>query len=114
MPKAEIRLRALCKLETNGRLESSCHPLRPVRNPKKYNVLRIEAARAIAPYLQPKLSAVEMTQHDPADTYTDAVLAAMTNDLLHESPGLKQIMLNNLLHAHHELKEKTRYRRSSG
>lgn len=80
--------------------------LRVMRDPKKPDELRVEAAKAVAPYLQPKLSAVEMTQHDPADTYTDAELRVMMNDLLHESPELKEAMLNSLLHAYPELKEK--------
>lgn len=59
-----------------------------MRNPRKPDALRIEAAKAVAPYLQPKLSAVEVINTEPDDNISEAEIKERLNKLLSEHPEL--------------------------
>lgn len=62
--------------------------LRVMRNTKKPDDLRIEAAKAVAPYLAPKLSAVEVTERNDIDNFTEAEILERIQALLNENPEL--------------------------
>ena len=63
--------------------------LRVMRDSKKSDDLRIEAAKAVAPYLTPKLSAVELTErNDDDDMLTEPELLARLQSLLKEHPEI--------------------------
>lgn len=64
--------------------------LRVMRNPRKPDALRIEAAKAVAPYLRPKLSAVEVTNTEPDDNMSEAEIKERFNKLLSEHPDLME------------------------
>ncbi len=61
--------------------------LRVMRDSKKADELRIEAAKAVAPYLAPKLSAVEVSGHnDPEEKLTHAELLKQFEILMNAHP----------------------------
>ena len=63
--------------------------LRLMRDSKKPDDLRVEAAKAVAPYLAPKLSAVEVTgRHDGDGKLTEAQILAKMKTLLNDHPEL--------------------------
>lgn len=63
--------------------------LRTMRDSKKPVELRIEAAKAVAPYLAPKLSAVELTgQFDDDERLTESELLGRLQILIQEHPEL--------------------------
>ena len=62
--------------------------LRVMRDSKKPDDLRIEAAKAVAPYLTPKLSAVELTERNEDESLTEAELMERLKTLLSEHPEL--------------------------
>lgn len=60
-----------------------------MRNGKKPDALRVEAAKAVAPYLAPKLSAVELTgQLDDDEKVTESELMGRLQTLIKEHPEL--------------------------
>lgn len=64
--------------------------LRVMRDSKKADQLRIEAAKAVAPYLTPKLSAVEITgQYENDELLTELELLERLKALLSEHPELR-------------------------
>jgi hypothetical protein len=75
--------------------------LRVMRDSKKADELRIEAAKAVAPYLTPKLSAVEVNgQFDDDERLTDADILGKLKSLLIEHPEiLEQVAVNSSLTA---------------
>lgn len=75
-------------LDEHG-ISSPIHYLLGVmRNNKKPDALRIEAAKSVAPYLQPKLSAVEFTNSNPDEGKTEAELMNDLRRLIGENPDL--------------------------
>ncbi len=63
--------------------------LRVMRDSKKPDPVRIEAAKAVAPYLAPKLSAVELTgQFDGDEKLTEPEILERLKALIHEHPAL--------------------------
>lgn len=59
-----------------------------MRNGKKPDALRVEAAKAVAPYLAPKLSAIELTERNDDETLTEAEILAQLKSLLEIHPEL--------------------------
>lgn len=63
--------------------------LRVMRDSKKADTLRIEAAKAVAPYMSPKLSAVEVSgQYDSGEELTETQLLERLQILIAEHPEL--------------------------
>jgi hypothetical protein len=64
------------------------HMLRVMRNSKKPDSLRLEAARSVAPFLCPKLSAVEVTNQSDDAKFTEAELLEQLKELITSHPEL--------------------------
>jgi hypothetical protein len=68
--------------------------LRTMRDSKKPDQLRIEAAKAVAPYLAPKLSAVELTERSSDENFTETELLEQLKELLNSHPDLLKTIDN--------------------
>ena len=66
--------------------------LRVMRDSGKADQLRVEAAKAVAPYLAPKLSATEIIAPDPFEGVTDDDMAAKLKALLDGDPKFKALV----------------------
>ena len=66
--------------------------LKVMRDSDKPDNLRIEAAKAVAPYLAPKLSSVEMTEPDPFGGKTREELLADVKASFARDPKSKQLL----------------------
>jgi hypothetical protein len=98
--RAALHAAKVGELDENG-ISSPVHYLLGVmRNSKKPDALRIEAAKSVAPYLQPKLSAVEFTDSRPDESLTEAELTERLKDVLREHPELRaQLSIGDTLPA---------------
>jgi hypothetical protein len=63
-----------------------------VKNPKKPEALRIRCADLAAPFVQPKLSAVDLTQQKPPQIKPEAELVAELGALLKAHPELAKLV----------------------
>lgn len=77
------------QLDANGISEPVRFMLRIVRDTHKDEGLRLEAAKAAAPYLQPKLSAVEINQPNPDDAVGEKIILDRLKALIEANPGLR-------------------------
>lgn len=77
------------QLDANGISEPVRFMLRIVRDTHKDENLRLEAAKAAAPYLQPKLSAVEINQPNPDDAVGESSILDKLKALIQANPSLR-------------------------
>jgi len=93
--RTRVALEAVKKgqLDADGLSVPVRYMLGIVANGKKDETLRLEAAKAAAPYLQPKLSAVEMTTPNPDDALKDGDILESMTALLERSPELRKSLL---------------------
>lgn len=77
------------ELDADGISSPVRYLLGVMRNTSKPDALRIEAAKSVAPYLQPKLSAVEVTNRNPADNKTEDEIFSELRTFLESNPELK-------------------------
>ena len=66
--------------------------LKVVRDSERPDANRIEAAKAVAPYLQPKLSAVDLTNHGATDQRTQADILSDLKICIEQDPAIKQLL----------------------
>src|SRR5678815_4174878 len=66
--------------------------LKVVRDSEKPDAIRIEAAKAVAPYLQPKLCAVDLTNHVATDQRTQNEILADLKICIQHDPATKQLL----------------------
>jgi len=66
--------------------------LKVMRDSKKPDNLRVEAAKAVAPYLAPKLSAMEIGPKDPNQGKTREQLLEEIKRVIVKNPGLKETL----------------------
>ena len=66
--------------------------LKVVRDSEKPDAIRIEAAKAVAPYLQPKLCAVDLTNHVATDQRTQADILAEMKICIEHDPATKLLL----------------------
>jgi len=66
--------------------------LKVVRDSEKPDAIRIEAAKAVAPYLQPKLCAVDLTNHVATDHRTQADILAEMKTCMERDPATKLLL----------------------
>ena len=66
--------------------------LKVVRDSEKPDAIRIEAAKAVAPYLQPKLCAVDLTNHVATDQRTQADILAEMKICFERDPATKSLL----------------------
>jgi len=66
--------------------------LKVVRDSEKPDAIRIEAAKAVAPYLQPKLCAVDLTNHVTTDQRTQAEILEDLKACIEKDPTLKHLL----------------------
>jgi hypothetical protein len=88
--RAALEAAKECQLDSNGLSSPVRYMLRIVADSRKEESVRLEAAKAAAPYLQPKLSAVELNQTNPDDVLKDDDLLERMKHLVETDPGLRQ------------------------
>lgn len=78
------------QLDGNGLSVPVRYMLQIVADTHKDEALRLEAAKAAAPYLQPKLSAVEINQVNPDDAIPERGLLEQMKRLVETYPDLRK------------------------
>lgn len=83
------------QLDANGLSMPVRYLLSIVANRNKPEALRIEAAKASAPFLQPKLAAVDLTNTAPA-IESEEVLLGKLSDLIKANPEVAQLLAQHV------------------
>ena len=88
------RTRAALYAVENGEFGRGDSPikylLRVMRDRKKPDELRVEAAKAVAPYLSPRLNSIDLNRPDPFEGATRADLLDQLRAAMLTNPGLME------------------------